>query len=174
MQQCTVDNELCFLHKKDNAVAGEAHTGDSSHNSGRHPHNKVRELLALMTKHVDDLKIAGDRKTVEWILASVEKVFGKLKIEWNNFTNCGVRHIQDTSTKAITLDQTEYIKGIKTLSHSELTTNPLFSSLDIGLLPFTDLEVLVVRIRLKSCSSEQPKSFLNMVRADLVAELHTS
>ena len=72
MKQCTVDQELCYLHDDVNQT-----------------------LLALMAKHVDDLKIAGDKKTVIWILQQIEKVFGKLKIEWNNFTNCGIKHQQN-------------------------------------------------------------------------------
>ena len=52
-----------------------------------------------MTKHVDDLKMAGIREEIVFILQQLEKVFGKLKIGWNNFTNCGVRHIQNKVTK---------------------------------------------------------------------------
>ncbi|MFM7979322.1 MAG: hypothetical protein ACKPKO_08415 [Candidatus Fonsibacter sp.] len=58
-----------------------------------------------MTKHVDNLKLAGTRTEVTSVLQQIEEVFGKLKIEWHNFTNCGVRHTQDKVTKAISLDQ---------------------------------------------------------------------
>ena len=47
-----------------------------------------------MTKHVDDLKVCGKKSAVIWILAQIEKVFGQVKIEWHNFTNCGLRHMQ--------------------------------------------------------------------------------
>ena len=68
MTQCGADGELCFLYKEG-------------------------KLLAVMTKHVDDLKIAGDRTTIVHILPCIEKVFGELKILWSNFTNCGVRRL---------------------------------------------------------------------------------
>ena len=74
-------------------------------------------LVAMMTKHVDDLKMAGLRATILWIIEQLEKVFGKLKVEWHTFTNCGVRHIQDLATKSITLDQEEYIAALKPIVH---------------------------------------------------------
>ena len=70
-------------------------------------------LTAMMCKHVDDLKLAGERETIIQILKQIETVFGQLKIDWNSFTNCGVRHTQDPQTKEVKLDQDEYIKGIK-------------------------------------------------------------
>ena len=112
MTQCTVDNELCFLHKPVGSTLAE--NGDAA--------SRVLRLLSVMAKHVDDLKITGDKPTVIWILQQIEKVFGKLKIEWNNFTNCGVRHVQDVSTKEVTLDQILYISGIKIITHDDLRT----------------------------------------------------
>ena len=56
------------------------------------------KLVAIMTKHVDDLKMAGVREYIVFILQQLETVFGKLKIEWNNFTNCGGRDIQNKVT----------------------------------------------------------------------------
>ena len=70
MTSSTVDHELCTLH-----VNGE--------------------LKVIMTKHVDDLKVAGERKYVDFVLGKIQAMFGNLKIEWNCFTNCGVRHTQD-------------------------------------------------------------------------------
>ena len=73
-----------------------------------------------MTKHVDDLKVCGKTSAVTWILAQIEKVFGQLKIEWHNFTNCGLRHMQDPQSKCITPDQIQYIARFKTITHKEL------------------------------------------------------
>ena len=97
MVPSTTDGELCMLHK-----------------SG--------ELVALMAKHVDDLKVTGENDTVIWILQKIETVFGKMKLEWNNFTNCGVRHIQDKESKEVTLDQEEYISGIKLCVHPDISS----------------------------------------------------
>ena len=57
------------------------------------------KLRAAMAKHVDDLKMAGQRERTIGIIKQLEVVFGKLKIEWNNFTNCGVRHRQNEQTQ---------------------------------------------------------------------------
>ena len=77
MKSSQVDGELCMRHVQ-----------------GR--------LVAVLTKHVDDLKLTGEPNAVKNILAELQKVFGELKVEWHTFTNCGVRHIQDPVTKDIT------------------------------------------------------------------------
>ena len=89
-----IDPELCYFH--------EVRDGKPV-------------LVAMMTKHVDDLKCAGEHQIVIAILKEIEVVFGEMKISWNNFTNCGVRHIQDTTTKEASLDQTEYVSGLKSI-----------------------------------------------------------
>ena len=100
MQPCTTDGEICLLHTD---------------------YQGKKVLKAMMCKHVDDLKLAGQRETIIQILKQIETVFGQLKIDWNSFTNCGVRHTQDPQTKEVKLDQDEYIKGIKTCISSEIT-----------------------------------------------------
>ena len=77
-------------------------------------------LLCLMAKHVDDLKLAGEREVILKILKSIQDVFGELKIEWHTFTNCGLRHIQDPKTFCITLDQEVYVQNIKPIVHEDL------------------------------------------------------
>ena len=61
-------------------------------------------LTAGISKHVDDLKLAGMRQIIQESMVQIQRVFGELKIEWHTFTNCGVSHIQDKQTKDITLD----------------------------------------------------------------------
>ena len=80
------------------------------------------ELVCIMTKHVDDLKIAGRPAVVQQVLAEIQKVFGELKIVWKDFTNCGTRHCQDPVTKEITLDQIEYAQNLRPIAHPELKT----------------------------------------------------
>jgi hypothetical protein len=47
----------------------------------------------------------------------LEATFGNLILLWNNFTNCGVRHVQCTQTYTITLDQIEYCNALKPMAH---------------------------------------------------------
>ena len=54
------------------------------------------------------------------ILSELQKVFGELKVEWYTFTNCGVRHIQNTITMEITLDQIDYAKNLCRIVHPQL------------------------------------------------------
>ena len=49
-----------------------------------------------------------------------ESLWSIQKIDWHNFTNFGVRHCQIVETFEITLDQTEYGKGISVIVHPEL------------------------------------------------------
>ena len=73
-----------------------------------------------MCKHVDDLKITGERAVVEWIVKKIQEVFGPLVVQWHSFTNCGIRHIQDSTSKEVTLDQEEYIAALKPIIHSDV------------------------------------------------------
>ena len=86
LKPSTVDGELCMKHRVE---------------AGR------PKLVVIMTKHVDDLKLAGMTEEVIVVLHHIEKVFGKLMIEWHEFTNCGARHRQNITPKVITLDQNE-------------------------------------------------------------------
>ena len=99
MSPSSVDPELCILHR------------DGS-------------LVCLMTKHVDDLKVTGAEKDVLWVLGQIQDVFGKLKIIWDDFTNCGVHHQWDPIRQCISLDQIAYAKNLRTISHPELTSKP--------------------------------------------------
>ncbi len=49
-------------------------------------------------------------------------MFGKFKIIWDDFTNCGVHHVHDRVQRCITLDQIENAKTLCTISHVELTS----------------------------------------------------
>ena len=76
-------------------------------------------IIMMMTKHVDDLKIAGTRKDITWVVDQLQKTFGTLKLEWNQFVNCGVQHIHTVAAHEITLDQ-EYIAALKPIVHEDL------------------------------------------------------
>ena len=69
-----------------------------------------------MTKHVDDVKIAGERHMVTQVLKTLQQHFGELKISWNAFANSGVQHGQCPRTKETTLDQTNYAASLRTVT----------------------------------------------------------
>ena len=79
------------------------------------------QLVAVLIRHVDDLKLTGQPEAVTIILAELQKVFAELKVEWYTFTNGGVRHMQDKVTREITLDQISYAGNHRTISHPQLT-----------------------------------------------------
>ena len=79
LQPTLVDPELLILHKNE-------------------------KLAAVMAIHVDDLKIAAPKETIEEIVKHLERNFGKLILQWHNFTNCGIRHRQDPQTFAVMMD----------------------------------------------------------------------
>ena len=95
MQPTTTDEELVLKHCR-----------------------KTRKLLALMTKHVDDLKITGSKEMILWIVKCLEAVFGEIKLIWHVFTNCGVQHHQIEDCTQITLDQIAYIAALKPIQHA--------------------------------------------------------
>lgn len=73
-------------------------------------------LQLVVIKHVDDLKIAGPKELIARFVDHVARAFGKLVIEYNTFTFCGVRHTQD---KDIVLDQAKFIAAIKEMAVPE-------------------------------------------------------
>jgi hypothetical protein len=81
-------------------------------------------LLAMLCKHVDDLKIAASRPIILEIIAFLERVFGKLEVQWHEFTNCGIRHRQNPTTFECELDQVEFIAAIKPIQSVEISGAP--------------------------------------------------
>merc|ERR1711946_119512 len=83
-------------------------------------HDSNGNLICMNVKHVDDLKLIGPEREVESVILEIEKVFGKLKRNKYEFTNCGIHHKQhDDGT--VELDQDEYIKALIPITHAELT-----------------------------------------------------
>jgi hypothetical protein len=139
MQPTTTDEELVLKHNRQTGA-----------------------LEAVMSKHVDDLKITGSKETIAEIISELEKVFGSIKLEWHTFTNCGVRHVQDPTTNEVTLDQNEYIAALKPIATEGIRSrNPeepldevhesLFRSLlgaaAFALLTRVDVAVFVVALQ---------------------------
>ena len=63
-------------------------------------------------------KIAGPKKLALELVEYLAKAFGKLGLEFVNFTFCGIRH--QLTAEAIALDQTSFTAGIK-----EMTVTPV-------------------------------------------------
>ena len=78
-----------------------------------------QELVLMLSKHVDDLKIAGQKHHVDQLISHIEKVFGKMKGEYESFTNCGVRQTR-SEDGSVTLDQDEYISALIPIQHTDL------------------------------------------------------
>ena len=86
-----------------------------------------------MAKHVEYFKITSGKEIVLGIIDQLHALFGKLKVEWHTFSNCGVRHIQYPITKIITLDQDDYIKALKPIFHQTLSADSSEAECDIVL-----------------------------------------
>ena len=119
-------------------------------------------LVAILAIHVDDLKLCGELKVITEIVYHLEATFGKLILQWNNFTNCGVRHIQCKQTFTITLDQIEYCNALKTIAHPTIKASQkenivpqdlfeqfrsLRGAVAYTLLTRTDISVYVVHLQ---------------------------
>jgi hypothetical protein len=65
--------------------------------------------------------MTSEKAIIIWILQLIHKVFGETRLEWDNFTNCGIRHIRDPDGN-VTLDQIEYINAIQPVVHTDLQT----------------------------------------------------
>ena len=78
------------------------------------------QLVAVLTKHVDDLKMTGQNGRLKRIIDALENVFGKMTQHWNEFTNCGMRHRRNGDTNVVTVDQIEYIAALKPIVHPQI------------------------------------------------------
>jgi hypothetical protein len=79
--------------------------------------------VLLIAIHVDDLKITGPPDAIKWFIEQLVITFGKLIAHFDSFTNCGIRHVRDTTTGMVTLDQHEYAKALKPMTHPDLKPN---------------------------------------------------
>ena len=66
MKASLVDNEMCVKHRRTSQQ-------DSA-------------LIAMLTKHVDDIKLTGEPQEAKSIIGHLHDAFGELKIEWYQFT----------------------------------------------------------------------------------------
>ena len=71
------DPEMEFRHKETESRRGKG---------------AMRRLIFISVKHVDDIKVLGERSFVEKLVSTLESHFGELTITEGVFTNCGMRH----------------------------------------------------------------------------------
>jgi len=69
-------------------------------------------LQLLCSAHVDDLKMCGTEKALQWLLTQLEAMFGKLSVSRNSFEHCGLMHEQNTSSFAVTVHQNHYVASL--------------------------------------------------------------
>ena len=74
-------------------------------------------------KHVDDVSCAGTEANIDAYVKAVEQTFGKCKLSKHQFTNCGVKYTM-TENHDVVMDQDDYIKTLRPITHSELTGAP--------------------------------------------------
>ena len=68
------------------------------------------------------------QEMLQWcpkVLREIQLVFGEMKINQHEFTNCGVRHVQCPRTFAVTLDQIHFAATLQTISHPQVTNGQL-------------------------------------------------
>ena len=93
-QASLVDSEMCVKHKA------------------------TQQLIAMLTKHVDDIKMTGESAECKNIIGHLHDTLGELNIEWFQFTNCGLHHYQDQISRDVNLDQADYVQRLRPIVHS--------------------------------------------------------
>ena len=81
-------------------------------------YSKSKELEALISTHVDDLKCCGTATRLEQLMRDIAKAFGKLKIERDNFTHCGLKH--EKIADGYQLHQNHYAEQLRCIDTSSL------------------------------------------------------
>ena len=69
-------------------------------------------LVLVISIHVDDIKFAGEKVEVDKLIKILEAPFGKLTLQQNKFTNCGMTH-ERFPDGSIDMHQNEYIAAFK-------------------------------------------------------------
>jgi len=73
---------------------------------------KNKELAAMISIHVDDIKFTGRQNDIDRLVKLLEATFGKMTLQFDKFTNCGMTHERDKSGN-IVMHQDEYIQAFK-------------------------------------------------------------
>ncbi|CAE7308690.1 RE2, partial [Symbiodinium pilosum] len=69
-------------------------------------------LIMIILKHVDDLKMAGQKHQIEKFVQHLSGVFGKMEVEYGSFIFCGVLRTQ-AADGSITMDQIKFLSACK-------------------------------------------------------------
>jgi hypothetical protein len=75
-------------------------------------HDPKQGIVALISAHVDDLKITGIPSILEKTIKDLTGMFGELKIHRGDFEHCGIQHHQHADM-SITMDQNHYVKNLQ-------------------------------------------------------------
>eukprot|EP00972_Heterocapsa_arctica_P083710 12335017-Heterocapsa_arctica.AAC.1 len=75
-------------------------------------------LRALISTHVDDLKIAGDDEAVRHVLLVLEEKVGKLTVQSGKFDHTGIAHLQ-RDDGSIEFGQSHYIEQLRRVDDTE-------------------------------------------------------
>ena len=85
--------------------------------------SKANELEALVSTHVDDLKGGGTPARTKAILEGLERSFGKLKTQHDNFTHCGIVH--EKTADGYIMHQNHYAQQLVCIDTSSLNVHKL-------------------------------------------------
>jgi hypothetical protein len=66
----------------------------------------------MISIHVDDIKFTGRQNDIDRLVKLLEATFGKMTLQFDKFTNCGMTHERDKSGN-IVMHQDEYIQAFK-------------------------------------------------------------
>ena len=98
LKACQADPQLYVLHKGD-------------------------RLVLLISVHVDDLKITGEKTEVDAAIKGLEAEFDALKLERDNFEHLGLRHTTNPDgSRSVT--QEHYLGELKPIPEAELKLLP--------------------------------------------------
>ncbi|CAE7041822.1 unnamed protein product, partial [Symbiodinium sp. KB8] len=122
------------------------------------------QLVMILVKHVDDLKIAGLRHRIEAFIKHVSNTFGKMEVEWSTFTFCGVCHTQ-SEDGSICLDQIRFLSACKPIVQTSVMSGSpeellpedarrqflsLLMTIAYGLLTRPDVAVFITALQRES------------------------
>lgn len=83
-----------------------------------------KNLAIIISIHVDDVKFAGEKSEVDKLVSILEAPFGRLTMQLNRYTNCGMTH-ERLPDGSIDAPQNDYISAFKPI-HPKYYQSPFW------------------------------------------------
>ena len=77
----------------------------------------------MISIHVDDIKFTGRQNDIDRLVKLLEATFGKMTLQFDKFTNCGMTHERDKNGNTTEETRTKKMGRANVISHNPFKTS---------------------------------------------------